>query len=71
MDARRYDDATAAYRQRLAQKPDDAEAIAGYAAARKAAASAVGRRLASELDEIRAASKKANEGRESKAGAKA
>ena len=40
-------------------------------AAGKAAASAVGRRLATELDEIRAASKKANEGRESKAGAKA
>ena len=40
-------------------------------AAGKAAASAVGRRLATELDEIRAASKKASETRKTKAGAKA
>jgi hypothetical protein len=40
-------------------------------AAGKAAAAAVGRRLATELDEIRAASKKAGETRTSKAGAKA
>ena len=40
-------------------------------AAGKAAASAVGRRLATELDEIRAASKKASETRKPRAGAKA
>ncbi len=40
-------------------------------AAGKAAASAVGRRLATELDEIRAASRKASETRKTKAGAKA
>ena len=40
-------------------------------AAGKAAASAVGRRLATELDEIRAASKKASETRKTKGDAKA